>query len=177
MSIATETWTALEARMRDLATLGRVGTLLGWDQETYMALRGSEARGRQLAIMGVLRHERLTDPTLGELIDRAGDEQLSEPRAAMLRKLRRDRGRALRLPPEFVRRAAMVRARGVNAWHLARQEGDFGLYREALEDVVALKRDEADLLGHDGERYDALLDIYEPGLRVARIEQLLAALR
>jgi carboxypeptidase Taq len=177
MSIATETWTALEARMRDLAALGRIGSLLGWDQETYMALRGSGARGRQLAIMGVIRHERLTDPLLGELLDRAADDDLSEARAAMVRRLRRDRDRAVRLPPEFVRRAAITRSRGVNAWHVARQEGDFGLYREALEDVVAMKREEADLLGHDGERYDALLDIYEPGMRVARIEQLLGALR
>ena len=60
---------------------------------------------------------------------------------------------------------------------MARQEGDFELYRPALEEIVALKREQADLIGYEGERYDALLDAYEPGMRVARLEPLLHELR
>ena len=43
--------------------------------------------------------------------------------------------------------------------------------------MVALKREQADLIGYEGERYDALLDQYEPGMRVARLEPLLLMLR
>ena len=95
----------------------------------------------------------------------------------MVRLLRRDRDRALKLPPEFVRRLALAEGRGAVAWRVAREEGDFALYEPALEEIIAAKRDEADLVGFDGERYDALLDQFEPGMRVARLEPLLASLR
>ena len=42
--------------------------------------------------------------------------------------------------------------------------------------MVALKREQADMLGHDGERYDALLEGYEPGMRTAQVEPMFAAL-
>ncbi len=177
MATVTDSWTELSARMREFADLGHVTALLGWDQETCMALRGGDARARQQATMRVLFHERMVDPRLGELLDRAEDTELDPARAAMVRILRRDRGRALQLPPPFVRRLALAEGRGVNAWRAARQEGDFAVYRSALEQVVSLKREQADLIGYEDERYDALLDQFEPGMRVRRLEPLLLQLR
>ena len=177
MTTITDTWAALEQRMHDLAALGHVVSLLNWDQEVSMPLRGGESRARQLAIMRVLRHERLTDPALGDLIEAAGDGELDDAHAAMVRNLRRDRDRALRLPPDFVRRAALAGSRGVNAWRQARSESDFSIYRPALEEVIAVKREEAELVGYDGEPYDALLDVFEPGMRVAHLEPILTTLR
>ena len=177
MTTVNDTWSELTARMREFADLSNVNALLGWDQETYMPLRGSDARARQMATMRVIRHEMLVNPRLGELLDRAGDEPLDRPRQEMVRLLRRDRDRAVKLPPEFVRRLALAEGRGAVAWRVAREEGDFALYQPALEEIIAAKRDEADLVGYDGERYDALLDQFEPGMRVARLEPLLASLR
>jgi carboxypeptidase Taq len=173
----TDTWTELAARMREFADLGHVSSLLGWDQEVCMALRGGDARARQQATMRVVLHERMADPRLGELLDRAEDAELDPQRSAMVRIMRRDRERALCLPPAFVRRMALAEGRGVNAWRIARAEGDFGLYRDSLEEVIAVKREQADLIGYEDERYDALLDQYEPGMRVSRLEPLLTSLR
>ncbi len=177
MTTATETWTDLESRMRDLSALARVSSLLNWDQETYMALQGADARGRQAAIMGVVRHERLTDPALGDLLEQAAAEELDESRAAMVRNLRRDRDRAVKVPAQLIRRLAIAQARGSTAWRVARAEADFELFRPALEEVIAAKREEAAAIAVDGERYDALLDVYEPGMRVTTLEPLLGGLR
>jgi len=127
MTTVDDIWTELTARMRGFADLSNVNALLGWDQETYMPLRGSDARARQMATMRVIRHEMLVNPRLGELLDRAGDEPLDRPRQEMVRLLRRDRDRAVKLPPEFVRRLALAEGRGAVAWRVAREEGDFAL--------------------------------------------------
>ena len=37
-----------------------------------------------------------------------------------------------------------------------------------LEKILDLTRQVADHLGYEGERYDALLDQYEPGMKTAR---------
>jgi carboxypeptidase Taq len=173
----SDSWAQLAARMRESADLSHVVALLGWDQEALMPLRGSDARARQMATMRVIRHERLVDPVLGDLLERVASEDLDRPRREMVRLLRRDRDRAMRLPPEFVRRLALAEGRGAVAWRKAREESDFALYEPALEEIIAAKRDEADLVGFDGERYDALLDDFEPGMRVERLEPLLASLR
>ena len=173
----TDTWERLIARMREFSDIDHATALLGWDQETMMPLRGGDGRARQMATLRVVRHERLVDPVLGDLLDRADGEALDGARAAMVRWLKRDRDRAVKLPQEFVRRLALAEGHGVNAWRVAREEGDFRLYQAELEEVIAAKRDEADLVGYEGERYDALLDRYEPGMRVERLEPLLRGLR
>ena len=59
-----------------------------------------------------------------------------------------------------------------------RAEADFSLFKRQLERLVSLRREEADAVGYEGgERYDALLDQYEPDMRVARLEPLLHGLR
>ncbi|HET7427895.1 MAG TPA: carboxypeptidase M32 [Gaiellales bacterium] len=173
----SDTWEQLLARMREFSDLAHTVGLLSWDQETNMPLRGGDARARQMATMRVVRHERLVDPKLAELLRRAADEAADPARSAMVRWLKRERDRAAKLPLEFVRRLALAEGRGTNAWRVAREERDFALYRTELEDVIAAKREEADLVGSDGERYDALLDQFEPGMRVKRLEPMLAGLR
>ncbi len=177
MITATDSWNALEASMRELADLAGMAALLGWDRETYMAPAGAEARARQQATLRVIRHQRLTDERLGERLAEMADSQLEPPQAAMVRNLARDRDRAVRLPSEFVRRLALAEGRGVDAWRAAREASDFSIFQPHLEELVAVKREEADLVGHEGERYDALLDRYEPGMRMARLEPLFTALR
>ena len=70
----------------------------------------------------------------------------------------------VRLPDEFVRRLALAASRGQAVWQAARRDNDWASFRPCVEEMVELKREQADLLGHDGERYDALLDLYEPGM-------------
>jgi carboxypeptidase Taq len=171
-----ETWQDAERRMRELGDLRRVVGLLSWDQETLMPPAGAAARARRLATVQGIAHERLCDPAFGAALDRLAEAELDPVRAACVRHARRDRERARKLPTDFVRRLAAARSRGVQAWKRARAENDFAVLRGPLEQVVALTRERADRLSEDGEHYDALLDDYELGMRVERLEPLLCEL-
>jgi carboxypeptidase Taq len=169
-------WQSLEERMRELADLWRTSALLSWDQQTMMPPRGAEGRARATATLRVISHERLVAPELGELLEEAANDSLDPPRAAMVRVLRRERDQSVRLPGEFVRRLALATSRGQAVWQVARKERDWESFRPCVEELVELKREQADMLGHDGERYDALLDLYEPGMRTERVEGVFAEL-
>jgi carboxypeptidase Taq len=171
-----EAWPELDRHMHRLADLGRMSALLSWDQQTLMPRRGAEGRARAVATLRVIRHRTLTDPRLGELLDEARAAGLDEHRAAMVRNLSHDRDRAVRLPDDLVRRLALAGSRGQAVWEHARATRDWELFRPCLAEMVALKREQADRLGHDGEAYDALMDAYEPGMKTARVEPLFAAL-
>ena len=170
-------WNDLLTRMREIRELRSASALLSWDQETCLPAKASEARGRQIAAVEAVIHERLCAPALGEALARlAGDRTLAAERAAMVRNLGREVERARKLPASWVRALAEAQSAGLAAWREARRQGQFALFAPRLERLVELRRQQADLLGHGGQRYDALLGIFEPGTRLADVEPLFARL-
>ena len=59
----------LRRRLLEIDDLNAAGSVLGWDQATYMPKGGAAARGRQGATLRRLAHERFIDPALGRLVD------------------------------------------------------------------------------------------------------------
>ncbi len=170
-------WDELERRTRELSDLRGAFDLLSWDQETQLPPKGVAARGRQRAALEGVLHERLVDPRLFELLLRfQGERGLSPERAAWVRVLRRQAERARRTPDRLVRELALATSAAVEAWRLARAEGRFSLFEAPLARVLTLRREQADALGHGGTRYDALLDVYEPGATLASIGPIFARL-
>ncbi|RME76370.1 MAG: carboxypeptidase M32, partial [Planctomycetota bacterium] len=155
--------------------------LVGWDQETYMPPRAQARRAEQLALLSELRHRRFTDPRMGELLEALPEpevrETLGEVAAANVRETARSYRRATCLPSSFVAELTRVCAHAHEAWIEARKNADFAQFAPHLERIVALKREEADRVGFEDERYDALLDVYEPGARTREIAPMLASLR
>jgi carboxypeptidase Taq len=172
------TFTALLARMQELKDLQGIIGLATWDQETYMPAKADGARAHQLSTLQGLYHERLVDPRLGEGLAWAAEQPgLDADQRAMVRVLTQERDRAVRVPQALVKALAEAQSRGLAAWRLARKEKRFSLFQPALARILELRREQADAYGHDGERYDALLEGYEPGMRVARLTPVLTALR
>ncbi len=172
-------WEMLAAVMSDVRALGGAISLLQWDQETFMPAKGTAARGEQLAAVQAALHERLTSPAVAEALDRAEREVGGDQdRAAALRALRFDHERAARVPQRLVRALALAQAEGVDAWKAARAERAFAIFAPRLERLLELRREQAHAIGvpAGGEPYDALLEGYEPGMRVARLAPILERL-
>ncbi|MBL8958089.1 MAG: carboxypeptidase M32, partial [Myxococcaceae bacterium] len=162
-------------RMQELRDLGGVIGLATWDQETYLPRKAEGARASQLATLQGLYHERLVEPALGDWLASAkglvGDEQ------AMVRVLTHERDRAVKVPARLVKELAEAQSHAIGAWKKARAQNDFAPFKPHLERLLALRREQADAMGHGGDRYDALLDNYEPGMKVARLTPVLQQLR
>ena len=159
--------------MQELRDLGGVVGLCTWDQETYLPEKGHPARSDQLATLLGLSHERLVDERVGEWIAQAQAESLSDDERAMIRVFVWERDRARKVPLELVKAIAHAQSVGVGAWRAAREEKAFHRFAPALEKLLGLRREQADALGYEANRYDALLEAYEPGMRVARLTPVL----
>jgi carboxypeptidase Taq len=172
------TFTALLARMQELRDLQGIIGLATWDQETYMPAKADGARAHQLSTLQGLYHERLVDPWLGETLAWAAEQPgVEADQRAMVRVLTQERDRAVRVPQALVKALAEAQSRALVTWRQARKEKRFSIFQPALARILELRREQADAYGHDGERYDALLEGYEPGMRVARLTPVLTALR
>ena len=62
----------LKHELRAIHDLQAAAAVLEWDQSTYMPAAGAAARGRQIALLGRLAHERMTAPRMGELLKGLG---------------------------------------------------------------------------------------------------------
>ena len=96
---------------------------------------------------------------------------------ADLREMRRQRDRAVKIPA--ARRAPRPRPKSLAqpVWVQARQDDDWASFAPHLARLLDLKQQEAEAVGYETEAYDALVDEYEPGARVAELTELFGTLR
>jgi carboxypeptidase Taq len=171
-----DAWERLQPRLEEMRDLSSVTGFLHWDQLVMMPPRGAQARARAVATMESLAHARLTDPVVGGLIDELSSADLDAVRKAHVRVLKRWYDRETKIPPRLVRELAEARALTYQVWTEARPAADFAMLEPHLARLVELKKQEADAVGYEGERYDALLDIFEPEATAAELERIFSEL-
>ena len=171
----------LKRHLQTTDDLRRAGAVLNWDQATYMPAGGAEARGRQVALLDRLAHERLTDPNIGRLLDSlapwAETQGNDSDVAALVRVTRRDYERATRVPSAFIERLSTHTAATYQTWQRARPANDFAAVRSGLETTVELSRELAAFHPGYAYPYDALIDDAEDGMTVGAVRSLFTELR
>ena len=166
----------LFARLR---ALGDAAGILGWDAQTIMPTGSAEGRAEQLAVLRGLRHDLLVAPETADRLAEAEGETLGPWERANLREMRRTHAHATAVPGDLVVAESKATSRAEMAWRTARAASDFALLAPHLREVLALQREIGAAKGAalGLAPYDALLDQFDPGLRLARIEPLFAQLR
>jgi carboxypeptidase Taq len=166
----------LGERLADIEGVQGALRLLAWDKSTYMPPGGAEARGESMAVLERIAHERLVDPEIGRLLDSletwADGLDPDSDEVRLLAVARRDHERASLVPAELTGEMARAGALGEQAWLQAYMAADFSLFRDALARHVDLSRRYAACFGDAAHPYDAMLDVYEPGLTYAEVEPL-----
>ncbi|MBP2197835.1 carboxypeptidase M32 [Pantoea cypripedii] len=162
-----------------LSRFGHLGAIAGVDMQTTMPAGGSRARGEAMAELSVFMHEILTDKRLGGLFDAAQQESLNDVEQANLTEMRRAWQQATLLPASLVEAKSLAGSRCEHAWRQQRPANDWQGFAANLKDVVKLSREEAQLRAEalGVSRYDALLDVFEPGMTSAQLDQTFGELK
>jgi carboxypeptidase Taq len=172
----------LKERLAQVTDLSKVARLLSWDQQTVMPPAGTGHRADQTATVQRLAHERFTDPEVGRLLDELQPvEESLDPDsddAALIRLTRRDYEKAVNVPASLRASMARAAAEARPVWVKAKTESDFPSFLPSLERIVELKLEYVDCVA-DGaaERYDVLLDDYEPQTTTAEVRTLFEELK
>jgi carboxypeptidase Taq len=169
----------LDELCRRLDALEHAIAILGADEATHMAVGGGEARAEAMSVLAGMYHRQATDPQVEEWIGAAEAEELSEDQAAALREFRRRYVNLTCLPAEFVERQTRSRMRCEQLWRELRARNDWAGFAPALDGVVAMAREEAQLRAEALKLapYDAMMEQYDPGNRVADIAPVFAELK
>jgi carboxypeptidase Taq len=111
----------------------------------------------------------LTAPENAELVD--------DVMKARVREYKNYYQKSKSIPADLFQEYSILTAQANDAWEEAREKNDFALYLPYLEKIVDYKRKFAEIYGYKEHPYDALLDEFEPGLTVKRLDPLFAKLR
>lgn len=176
-----EAYNWLEQDSKETAHLASFGKLAGWDQATYTPKKGHAHRANMQGALAKLLHGRSTNPTIGEMLAQAEASELTRdprsPQAVNLREWRRSYDLQTKIPERLAVELAQVTAEGQAVWEEARPKNDWEGFKPVLKRIFALTREAADAIGYAEERYDALLDQYEPGATARGLEPVFKGLR
>lgn len=178
---AQEAYNWLLHHSKETAYLGSFGALAGWDQATYIPRKGHAHRAMMQATLARLLHQRSTDPRIGEMLARVeGSDLVHDPtsvEAVNVREWRRSYDLQTKIPERLAVELAQATSLGQATWEEARPKNHWASFKPILQKIFDLTREAADAIGYQQERYDALLDQYEPGATTRQLEPIFRRVR
>ena len=171
----------LQTRTADAITLQMTAAVLEWDQQTQMPPAGAHRRASQIALIQKLAHDTMVSTETERLLKQAehegADLDPDSDDAAYLRVTRRDFDKAVKLPSKLVEAIASTTALAHEEWAKARAASNYAVFAPWLDKILDLERQVTDCLGYKNERYDALLDQYEPDMTAAQVRSMFDSLK
>lgn len=178
MTSSAELYKRYREGMQKIADFKYAAALLQWDQETYLPAAGAAIRGQQIATLTELAHESFTNPALGDLLQLLFErDDLTGIERKNIVLSREDYLKQKKYSAAFVRRLTETIHRSFHSWSEARNKNNFSIFSKDLDEVLQLKREEAQLLGYESHPYNALLNEHDKGLKVSTLDELFNHIR
>ncbi len=164
----------LTAHAQKISRFNHLAAICGWDQAAVMPSGGNQARSEAMAELSVHIHSLHTQPQLQEWFAEAENESLNAQDSATLRELKRQWQQANVLPEALVQAKSLAGSKCEHAWRTQRGNNDWQGFEKNWAEVVKLSQEEAQIRAETNNLtpYNAMLDIYEPGMDSDSLDRL-----
>lgn len=156
-------------------------SLMGWDLRTGAPKQGVEQRSE---VIGTLSQDVFNMSISSEMkhyIDALSEasvqKDLSDVTKRSVEVSKKQYDRLVNIPADEYKNYVILRSKSESVWGEAKAKSDFSLLSPYLEKLVDFNHRMVDYWGHKGNKYDALLDQYEPGITVETIDRVFGELR
>ncbi|PML77168.1 carboxypeptidase M32 [Enterovibrio norvegicus] len=171
----------LEQQFKKLSSYQHLAAICGWDQAAMMPSGGNDVRSQAMSDLALLCHETLTAKEMGEWIVDAETNiaSLSETDKINLREMKRVWEQATVLPADLVESKSLLGSACEHAWRTQRPNNDWEGFSANLKHVVDVSRQEAEIRAKQTglSPYNAMLDLYEPGMITEKLDALFGDLK
>jgi carboxypeptidase Taq len=155
--------------------------LLNWDARTGAPKKGKPIFAKAKGTLSTEMFKLSVSQEMGEYLEKLSkplvNERLDDVTKACVRVRKAAYDKSKRIPPEEYTEYVVLMSNANDAWEEARANNDFSNFQPFLEKMVATKQKFAEYYGYEGHPYNALLDDFEPGLTVEKLDPLFADLR
>ena len=154
----------LKQIFHEAALSSDIAGILHWDMSTMMPKNSRENRAEQLSYLSKIRHQLISSPNVGKLIENAKEEKLDNENSSNLIEMEREYIMSSSLPSDLVEKLSKASAKCEGIWEEARKKSDFKIVEPHLEELVKLSKEESLILSDKlhCSPYEALINKFEP---------------
>ncbi|CAH1193802.1 Carboxypeptidase 1 [Paenibacillus auburnensis] len=176
-----EEWEKFQELLSKISGYNEAIGLLHWDLRTGAPRKGVEVRSGTIGMLSGELFRLETSPEMGEFTkffsrpDVAN--QLSDAQNKIVKDCLKEYERSKSIPSKKFEEYSVLAAHSESMWEEAKENDDFASFEPYLSKIVAFKQEFIDYWGVKDTRYDTLLDMYEPDLTVAKVDEIFGRLR
>lgn len=152
--------------------------LMYWDMRTGAPKQGMEQRSEVIGMISSEVFRMSTSEEMAAYIAKlSGRENLSEVTLKTLEECKKDYDRNKKIPAEEFTEYVILQSKAESIWEDAKASSDFEMFQPYLEKLVEMIKRFISYWGYEGNKYNTLLDMYEPGVTVDTLDQVFGQLR
>ncbi|MEW9109438.1 MAG: carboxypeptidase M32 [Cytobacillus gottheilii] len=156
-------------------------SLIFWDLRTGAPKQGVEQRSETIGVLSSeVFHLSTSDEMAGFLQALSQDEvkkELSKRTVKTVELCQKEYDRNKKIPAEEYKEYVILQSQAESTWEEAKEKDDFEMFRPYLEKLVSMNKRFVEYWGYEGNKYNTLLDMYEPGITVETLDEVFGNLR
>jgi carboxypeptidase Taq len=155
--------------------------LIHWDLRTGAPKNGVEQRSEVLGMLSSEVFALSTSDKMEEYIQTLSsaeaEGEISDITKKSVAECKKDFEKNKKIPAAEYKEYVILRSKAESAWETAKEASDFASFQPYLEKLVDFNKKFIGYWGYEGNKYNTLLDDYEPGVTVDVLDQVFAQLR
>lgn len=169
----------VKAHITKIEELTKLSSLAYWDMKISMPKKALEQRSNTLGYLSGEIFKLSTGEEVKGFIDYFMPiiDKLDLTDKAMIKKLKKNYDETKKIPEKMYKEYTIAQSLSEAAWEEARDKDNFKIFQPHLEKMVEFNRAFAEYYGYEENKYDALLDKYEEGITVKKLDKLFGELK
>jgi carboxypeptidase Taq len=167
--------------IRKIEYYGNALSLLRWDLISGTPEKGVPERAALIGLLSTESFKMSTSDEMEEYLlyfsEPDNYQKLDQITKAVIRECKRDFERFKKIPQDKYREYVELTSKAESVWEKAKNTNDFSLFSPYLEKILDYIQEFIEYWGYEGNKYNALLTHYEPGMTVERLDVIFGELR
>ena len=155
--------------------------LMFWDMRTGAPKKGLDQRSEVIGMLSSdafkLSTSKEYEEVLHALLKEENFHQLTEIMQKSLLESKKEYDRNKKIPVEEYQEYVVLSSKSEAVWEEAKEKSDFSMLQPYLEKLVAFNKKFIEYWGYEGNKYNTLLDMFEPGMTVDKLDEVFGQLK
>ncbi|WP_042457713.1 carboxypeptidase M32 [Neobacillus dielmonensis] len=151
--------------------------LLYWDLRTGAPKQGVDQRSEVIGMLSSEVFKMSTSEEMAAYIASLSKADLPENTRKVLEECKKNYQQNKKIPAEEYKAFVVLQSKAESVWEEAKAKSDFLMFQPYLEKLVETTKRFIDYWGYKGNKYNVLLDLYEPGMTVEVLDEVFGELK
>lgn len=164
--------------LKQLEYLGSAIGVLYWDSRVGIPKKGIPYRGEVLGYLSGEQYKLQTSEKMKEFIEYfLSFDDLDDVTRSMVENAKKNYDQTMKIPENRYKEYVITTSKSEAAWEEAKSKSDFSIFKPYLKQMIEFNKEFIGYWGYKGTKYDTLLDFYEPGITVEKLDSAFTEVR